>query len=508
MMLKGVMLAVALAVPSPTPANDEGPTCCALLQAVQAIHDARISIVNAVASNAATLSASFDAIDVDASGGISFAEMQTVMAGKATDAELQAIFNEIDLNGDGTITKLESLLAADGASRAVIVNAIRNGGPQATSAYLAKHFNTLDTSLDGLLDFNEMQTALGGLATDAQLQAIFNELDLNGNGTISKLESLIASEGTSRSVLVNAIRNGGPQAVNAYLQKHFKTLDTSVDGLLDFDEMKNALHGMASDAQLAAMFKTLDTDNSGAISELELISGRTLDTKTNTGDTATNVGTVTTTLTDAQDGAFTGLKNKVKDVTAAVNDQRSSLKWLPVISQRLFEVAKFIGMDKAVDKDPRTGEDQRLYASSDQDLGFAHGGIVGAYAPGGIVGNGVWNRDSVRARFAGGGDILLAGGEGVLNAQAMRTIGPTAFDVMNSTGRIPGGGDNGRHFARLGEGVHNDFSTQNRVLIAGFSAMVRSNQEGFAELSRRLDNLKHRERLEASREPRNKKKAA
>ena len=43
--------------------------------------------------------------------------------------------------------------------------------------------------------------------------------------------------------------------------------------------------------------------------------------------------------------------------------------------------------------------------------GMRFGGIVGAFANGGIVGNGIYDMDSVIARYAGGGDIALAGGE-------------------------------------------------------------------------------------------------
>ncbi|WP_062206797.1 phage tail tip lysozyme [Aureimonas sp. AU12] len=69
--------------------------------------------------------------------------------------------------------------------------------------------------------------------------------------------------------------------------------------------------------------------------------------------------------------------------------------------------------------------------------GMQLGGIVGAYQGGGTVGNGVWNVDSVRARFAGGGDIALAGGEGVLTAPAMRMPGVSAFMEMANRGVAP-----------------------------------------------------------------------
>ena len=50
--------------------------------------------------------------------------------------------------------------------------------------------------------------------------------------------------------------------------------------------------------------------------------------------------------------------------------------------------------------------------------GLVNGGIVGAFAEGGFVGNGRYNRDSVVARYAGGGTIALAGGEAVIPAAA------------------------------------------------------------------------------------------
>ncbi|WP_431861346.1 phage tail length tape measure family protein [Azospirillum sp.] len=61
-----------------------------------------------------------------------------------------------------------------------------------------------------------------------------------------------------------------------------------------------------------------------------------------------------------------------------------------------------------------------------------------AYQNGGIVGNGVWGMDSVLARYAGGGEIALAGGEGVLTAAATAAIGGAgAIDYINRTGRLP-----------------------------------------------------------------------
>lgn len=83
---------------------------------------------------------------------------------------------------------------------------------------------------------------------------------------------------------------------------------------------------------------------------------------------------------------------------------------------------------------------QRQYA---QTRGWMqNGGIVQALEAGGVVGNGIWGRDSVQARYAGGGVIELAGGEGVLTAAATRAIGgESAVDYINRHMSLPANDD-------------------------------------------------------------------
>ncbi|WP_185982977.1 TIGR02594 family protein [Aureimonas mangrovi] len=63
--------------------------------------------------------------------------------------------------------------------------------------------------------------------------------------------------------------------------------------------------------------------------------------------------------------------------------------------------------------------------------------FLGGMQTGGIVGNGEWNRDSVLARYAGGGNIALAGGEGILTAPAMQMPGVRAFMEAANARRLP-----------------------------------------------------------------------
>jgi hypothetical protein len=84
--------------------------------------------------------------------------------------------------------------------------------------------------------------------------------------------------------------------------------------------------------------------------------------------------------------------------------------------------------------------------------GMAMGGIVGSFAGGGIVGNGTFGVDSVLARFAGGGNIALAGGEHVTRASSVNASTLPTLDAINQTGSLPrGSNDNTASMALLGQ---------------------------------------------------------
>ena len=87
--------------------------------------------------------------------------------------------------------------------------------------------------------------------------------------------------------------------------------------------------------------------------------------------------------------------------------------------------------------------------------GLQNGGIVGAFASGGMIGNGTYGVDSVLARYAGGGNIALAGGEYVMPANQTRANMP-ALEAMRS-----------------GRGAGNDNSETNTLLRAIVSRLER-----------------------------------
>lgn len=106
-------------------------------------------------------------------------------------------------------------------------------------------------------------------------------------------------------------------------------------------------------------------------------------------------------------------------------------------------------------------------------LGFQDGGKIPGYANGGIVGNGTYGVDSVRARYAGGGDIALAGGEFVTRAASVNSQTSKALNYINRTGNVPG----------------NDNSDVVRVLADGFNGQTAVLSERLSAIEGRIKKL-------------------
>lgn len=109
------------------------------------------------------------------------------------------------------------------------------------------------------------------------------------------------------------------------------------------------------------------------------------------------------------------------------------------------------------------------------------GQSVPGFANGGMVGNGMWNVDSVRAAYADGGSVMLAGGEFVTRAPSVNPATYATLDHINRTGRAPGNdNDNGnrRNFADL-----------MRVMQSGTNASVLELRQGFGDIVDRLERV-------------------
>lgn len=174
----------------------------------------------------------FAQLDTTLDGLLSFDEFKTGFIGLASESTLKSLFELTDTNGDGFISAIE---AADASIKAIV-----------------PLFDKLDTSMDGLLSFDEYKTAFEGLATDAQLKAGFDTLDTNNDGLLSKLEAI-------------------DLGISTTLVDKFDTLDKTLDGALSFAEFKTAFAGLATDTQLKAVFDILDVNGNGTLDKLEAI---------------------------------------------------------------------------------------------------------------------------------------------------------------------------------------------------------------------------------------------
>lgn len=148
------------------------------------------------------------------------------------------------------------------------------------------------------------------------------------------------------------------------------------------------------------------------------------------------------------------------DVTAGKTGDQDALNRVTQDAQSLLDLAKafyasstgYTAVYQSV-TDAITG-----LASNTNPLGLQNGGMVGM-AAGGIVGNGTYGVDSVMAKYAGGGNIALAGGEHVTKASSVNAGTRASLDYINRTGKTPGS-DNAEVVRVLAQG----FNGQTAVL--------------------------------------------
>ena len=219
--------------------------------------------------------------------------------------ELRDLFGEMDLNGDGKVSYDELVdFLVDHVAGATLKQgtATRATNELGVAKALRRHFADVDKDGSGDLSKREVRDALvafarkdrsGNFPTKEALRALFEELDLNGDGYVSYdelCESIEARVAGPRSPARRAAprrhqdgsgdERADPRATFAQaLKKHFADLDKSGDGDLSKKEVKRALTAFAKKdrkgafpklKELAALFASLDLDGDGYVSYDEI----------------------------------------------------------------------------------------------------------------------------------------------------------------------------------------------------------------------------------------------
>lgn len=299
--------------------------------------------------------------------------------------------------------------------------------------------------------------------------------------------AIVGSVDLMRTTL-NASILAGPAASATALAPLFDTIDVNASGGITLSEMQTALG--TTNAVLTSIFTTLDADGDGQITKLELIRAQAAATALNTvgaakdaslTSTTANLGVIkTNTSGAAKDTSLVSTNSNLgainSNTTGAAKDQSlkaTSGTTIPeamtnmttattYLNQQAYNLTNLLTkLTKAVAKLPRQS-----------------GGMIPRYAEGGTVGNGTYDVDSVFARYAGGGDVMLAGGEFVTRATSVNAMTMPILDAINRTGRPASAAsivanDNGQYFA-----------DQNRVMLSIGRATVAAIERLEARMAR------------------------
>ena len=170
-------------------------------------------------------------------------ELRNLAKLEATDTEklIEAIQDSSNASSGSVGSAADKIVDAINADMGLLIR---------LATLIGEDITPLDNNLDKLLTFDELKAGLGGIATDAELRALFTLMDANGDGLLSELEALP----------LNIATNLGPV---------FDKIDKNKDGAITFKELQAALGSIATDEQIRAMMALMDTNHDGVISRLE-----------------------------------------------------------------------------------------------------------------------------------------------------------------------------------------------------------------------------------------------
>lgn len=270
--------------------------------------------------------------------------------------------------------------------------------------------------------FDQIQSQLGALPGQLSAeQFIVNAINDSKTANIDALTLM-------RTTLKTAVDSGSAAQIATALSTYFNKIDTNTDNTIDFNEMRTALAGMASDTQLRDMFTRLDKDNSGGLDRLELIKTATLGVQNTAQAQLTESKTMSTLLTTANSlassantlsataNSLTTTSNAVLNSQVSLLDQIRSLNGtasatLNALNGQFGQTVHLNFLGQAVSNNLVTGINKIVFNTAmtagamKAPYVFAEGGFTGPggkYEPAGIVHKGeyVIPQEDVR-RFGG-----------------------------------------------------------------------------------------------------------
>jgi Ca2+-binding EF-hand superfamily protein len=253
----------------------------------------------------------FRSMDTDASGKVDVEELGRCLKKvgvRLNEDQVLSFHEDIDENGDGRVSIQEFMDAVEkrkprsgkgagsskeGAWRSILQAVEKD---ESWERSLATLFKAFDKDGSGSIDVAELASGLVSLGVSLspdQVMAIREDLDSNGDGTISKSEFEAAVKSKSKSSppkrlssssgsglldkawgAIVAVVQRNPDKWESAVESLFLKIDSDSSGEVDLTELVKGLKGLGvqlTDQQRAALMQDMDSDFNGRISLKEVI---------------------------------------------------------------------------------------------------------------------------------------------------------------------------------------------------------------------------------------------
>lgn len=194
----------------------------------------------------------YAAIDADGSGSVTQAEFVSARPGDMSEDDAKALYASIDTQNTGSISEEQ------------FADSMKNGGAGGPppggpgGAQSSQIYDAMDTNQDGVVSEAEFLAGKPDNVSVEDAQAFYDSIDTEGTGSITEEQFAAIMQGSGPS--------GGAQSS----QEIYDALDTNRDGVVSQDEFLAAKPDDVSTEDATALYKSLDTENTGSISERQL----------------------------------------------------------------------------------------------------------------------------------------------------------------------------------------------------------------------------------------------